>query len=86
MAELVYILCAVASAVCAGLLLRGFLRSRTRLLFWSSLCFAALALHNLLLVVDLIVLPQVDLFYLRTGTALIAMLILVFGLIWESGE
>jgi len=83
MAEGVYSLCALTSIVCAALLHRGYLRSRTRLLFWSSLCFVGLALNNVLLVVDLIVIPATDLSTLRSGVALVAMSVLLYGLVWE---
>lgn len=83
MAELVYVLCAATSIMCAGLLLRGYRASRTRLLFWASLCFLGLALNNILLFVDLTVLPDIDLFWLRTAAALVGMMVLLFGLIWE---
>lgn len=84
MAESVYVLCALTSIVCAVLLLRGYRASRTRLLFWSSVSFAGLALHNVLLALDLIVLSDTNLFFWRTGVALISMLILLYGLVWES--
>ena len=84
MAEAVYLLCALTSIACAALLYRGYRASRTRLLFWSSLAFIGLALHNVLLFVDLVVVPEVDLFYWRTGVALVSMLVLLYGLIWES--
>ena len=84
MAELVYVLCAATSIACAVLLLRGYQRSRTRLLFWSGLCFAGLALNNVVLLIDLVIIPSVDLSLVRSGTALIAMLILLFGLVWEA--
>jgi len=83
MAELVYVLCAATSIVCAVLLLRGYRASRTRLLFWSSLCFVGLAINSILLFVDLIELPDIDLFWWRTAAALVAMMVLLFGLIWE---
>lgn len=83
MAELVYVLCAATSILCAALLLRGYLASRTRLLFWASLCFLGLALNNILLFVDLIELPDIDLFWWRTASALVSMMVLLFGLIWE---
>lgn len=83
MAELVYVLCALTSIVCAVLLFRGHRSSRTTLLFWSSLCFAGLALNNLLLLVDLIVAPDIDLSLWRSGVALGAMMVLLFGLVWE---
>ncbi len=83
MADLVYLLCALASVCCAGLLLRSWVRARTRLLLWCMLCFVGLALNNLLLLVDLWVVPDVDLSGLRAGTALVALGLLVFGLVWE---
>jgi len=84
MAEVVYVLCALTSIICALLLFRGFRRSGTRLLFWSAWSFVGLALNNLLLFVDLILVPTIDLGILRAATALIGLMVLVFGLIWES--
>ena len=84
MAETVYILCALASLFCALLLLRSYRRQRTRLLLWSTLCFVGLAINNLLLVIDLVLVPEVDLSLVRTSTALVSMLLLVIGLIWEA--
>jgi hypothetical protein len=84
MAEAVYVLCALTSLFCAGLLIRSYRAQRTRLLLWSSLCFIGLALNNALLVVDLIIVPQVDLSLLRTAVAVVAMFLLLVGLIWES--
>ena len=57
--------------------------TRLRLLFWSALCFAGLSINNVLLVLDKLVFPtQVDLSTWRLVTALIAVLLLLFGLIW----
>jgi hypothetical protein len=83
MAEVVYVLCAATSITCAILLYRGYRQTRTRLLFWSSLCFAGLALNNVLLVVDMVLVPATDLSTFRGLVALAAILILLFGLIWE---
>jgi len=83
MAEVVYLLCAGTSIACAILLYRGFRQTRTRLLFWSSLCFAGLALNNVLLFVDLVIVPATDLSTLRGLVALAAIMILLLGLIWE---
>ena len=83
MAEAVYVLCAVTSLSCAILLLRGYLATRTSLLFWSSLCFAGLALNSVLLFVDLVVVPEIDMSLARNLVALLAMGTLLFGLIWE---
>jgi len=84
MAEAVYVLCAVTSIVCAVLLLRGFRSSQLRLLLWSSLCFVGLAVNNVLLLVDLILVPETDLALLRSAAALGALSVLVFGLVWEA--
>jgi Family of unknown function (DUF5985) len=83
-AEAVYILCAITSILCAVLLLRGYRETRTRLLFWASLCFVFLAINNVLLYMDLVVLTHTNLFWYRNTTAMIGMLVLLFGLIWES--
>jgi hypothetical protein len=84
MTSLVYILNSLTFAVCSALLGRAYWRVRQRLLLWSALCFAGLALSNLLIFVDVIMLPQTDLYLLRLATAAIAMLLLMFGLIWEA--
>jgi Family of unknown function (DUF5985) len=84
MAELVYVLCAVASVFCAILLIRGYLKSRLRMALWAALCFSGLAVNNVLLFLDLVVAPEIDLSELRGGVALIAMSLLVFGLVTEE--
>ena len=86
MAELTYVLCAATSILCAVLLLRGYLRTRTRLLMWSTLCFIGLAINNILLFVDLVIFPgpDIDLRLERSGSALISIALLVIGLIWEG--
>ena len=80
----VYILCAVTSLVCTVLLLRGYKKTGVRLLFWSGLCFAGLTLDNVLLYVDVIVVPDVNLAIWRKIPGLIAIFVLVYGLIWDS--
>jgi hypothetical protein len=84
MAETVYLLCALTSVVCAVMLFRGYRASRGRLLFWSSLCFAGLALNNVLLFLDLVLVPQLDLTPWRSAIALVALMMLLIGLVWES--
>jgi hypothetical protein len=83
MAEAVYVLCALTSSVCAALLFRGYREHRTRLLFWSSLCFIGLALNNVLLFVDLVMVPDVDMRLWRGASALAAVMLLLIGLIME---
>jgi hypothetical protein len=84
MAEFVYALCALTSIVCAWLLLRGYRQRRTKLLFWSALCFIGLAINNALLIIDLYVIPNSDLLLVRTGTAVAAISMMLYGLIWDQ--
>lgn len=80
----IYGLCAATSAVCAAMLLGAYRLERYRLLLWSGLCFVGLTVNNLVLLLDKIVLPDVDLSALRLFVALIAMTILLYGLIWDT--
>lgn len=84
MAEPVYALCALTSLACAILLARGYRASRARLLLWSTLCFAGLALNNILLFVDQVLVPDLDLSLVRTLPALLGLASLVWGLVWDS--
>jgi hypothetical protein len=84
MAELIYAACALASLFCAALLIRSYLQTRLRLSLLSCLCFAGLALNNLLLFIDLVVVTQVDLSLVRASVALAAVAILVVGLVMED--
>jgi hypothetical protein len=83
-AFLAYLLCAATSATCSLLLLLAFHRSGTQLLWWSGVCFALLSVNNLLILVDLVVFPNADLFAVRNATALLGLSLLLYGLIWES--
>ena len=84
MSALIYSLCALTSLACCGLLLRSWLASRHRILFWSALCFAGLSLNNTFLVLDKLVLQQQDLSMLRLVTALVSVLLILVGLVWEE--
>jgi hypothetical protein len=84
MPELVYALCSVTSLFCAFVLFRSYRSQRTRLLLWSTLCFAGLAASNMILVIDLIVFPEVDLRLVRTLVAYCSILVFLLGLVWES--
>lgn len=80
----IYLLCVITSLLCAYLLARAYLRRRARLLIWSSLCFALLALNNFVLAVDILLLPDIDLSIVRLLTALLAVGVLLYGFIWEA--
>ena len=84
MAALVYSLCALTALFCAYLLLQAYRRGGYRLLLWSGLCFVGLTLNNLLLVLDKLIVPDMDLSIWRTSVALAAMTVLLYGLIWDS--
>jgi hypothetical protein len=84
MAEAVFLLSALTSAACAALLFRGWRRSSTRLLFWSGWCFAGLAVNNLLLFLDTVVITGLDLALPRSLATLVGLSLLVYGLIWEA--
>jgi len=84
MAAFVYILCALTSSVCAALLLNSYRRTALRLLFWSGACFVGLALGNVLLFVDLVVLRHIDLLLWRNLAVLAGLVLLIYGLIWDA--
>jgi hypothetical protein len=84
MAAIIYSLCALTALGCAFLLLRGYRRSGYRLLLWSGLCFCGLTLNNLLLVLDKVAFPDGDLSLWRTLAAVAAMIVLLYGLIWDT--
>jgi hypothetical protein len=85
MLALVNALGTLTVGLCAFLLLRGYARVRQRLLLWSGLCFAGLAISNAVLFFDLAVFPtEVSLYTWRLGTAAFSMLLLIYGLIFES--
>lgn len=84
MATAVFVLCALTSITCAVLLARGYFRTRTRLLLWTSLGFVGLAANNLLLVADEVIFTSRDFAVARSATALAGVAVLLAGLIWDS--
>lgn len=84
MDKLIYTLCALTALGCAWLLLRAYRQTRARLLLWSGLCFVGLTANNVLLVLDRLVFPEVDLMLPRLLLALAAVLVLLVGLVLEE--
>jgi len=80
----VYVLCTLAAAACSVLMLRGYFRSRTRLLMWCGLFFVAMALENAMLFVDFVLVPDVDLSLIRRAVPLAGVALLLYGLIWDA--
>lgn len=82
-ATFIYLVGFAASSICASLLVRSYLQTRTKLLLWSAICFVLLALNNAIVVLDLVVLPGTDLGLVRAVTALAGISALLYGFMWE---
>jgi hypothetical protein len=80
-----FLLAIITSLACTVLLFRGYMRTGLRILMWSALCFVCLTINNLLLFIDVILLPStIDLRVFRHATALVGMLFMLYGFIVES--
>jgi hypothetical protein len=82
MAAALYIATFLTMLLCAVLLMRAYARVRRSLLLWSGLCFVGLTVSNILVFAD-IVLPTPDLYTWRLGSAVVAMALLLYGLVWD---
>lgn len=83
-AAFAYSLCFLTALACAVLLTRAYRTSRLRLLFWSALCFWGLSATNGLAFVDIIVVPDRDLYGFRLAAGLLSVFVLLYGMVWES--
>jgi hypothetical protein len=83
-AAIIYSLCAALSLGIAFLLWREYGRTRSRVLFWSALCFTGLTLNNAILVLDKLFLPDHDFQFSRYVIALVSLCLLLFGLVYED--
>ncbi len=84
MSGFIYVLSAATCLLCAVLLLRTYSQRHVRLLLWSGLCFIGLMLENVMMYVDVVMVPEVDLALWRKLPGLIALVLLLCGLVWES--
>ncbi len=82
----VYLLCFGTSSACAFLLARNYFRTGVRLLLWSAICFALLAGNNLMVILDLLVLPDINLEVVRLTFSAAALAVLLFGFVWGLKE
>lgn len=82
----VYLLCFATSSACALLLGRSYRRNGARLLLWSTLCFALLAVNNLFVIIDMLLIAWIDFGLVRLGLSLGAVGVLLFGFIWDMEE
>ena len=83
---IVYLLCFAAASACAALLGSSYRRTGARLLLWSALCFVFLAANNLLVIVDMLIVPDIDFRIGRLLVSLAAVSLLLFGFIWDLEE
>ena len=81
---LLFLLAALTSFACMALLFRGYARTGLRLLLWSALCFIFLTANNVLLFVDNVIVPQIDLRPYRLIAALVGIACLLYAFIWEA--
>jgi hypothetical protein len=84
MPGLVYLLCALTSLLSAALLLRGAFKRRGGMLFWTGLCFLAMAINNVFLYVNFVVFPDVDLMIPARLATAVGIVLLNIGLIWHT--
>ena len=80
---LVYLLCFLTSVICALLLGRSYARTGARMLLWSALCFGFLAVNSFVVILDMLILPDIDLTLVRNGLSLVGISVLLFGFIWD---
>jgi hypothetical protein len=81
---LLFSLAVLSSLTCTVLLLHGYVRRRIRLLMWSGICFAGLTVNNVALFFDQVIYPDVNLRLWRLVPALVGMMFLLYGFIWDA--
>ncbi|HEY4367528.1 MAG TPA: DUF5985 family protein [Steroidobacteraceae bacterium] len=84
MQAVVNILGTLTVCLCAILLLRAYTKAHKRLLLWTGLCFAGLTMSSALTLVDLSVVPDIDLYRWRLVIAAVSMLVMLYGLVFEN--
>jgi hypothetical protein len=84
MAGVIYLLCALTALLCSWMLLKAYRRSGYKLLLWGGLCFVGLTMNNILVIADKFLVPFVDLSTWRLLFALAALMVFLYGLIFDS--
>ncbi len=82
--QVIYLLCGLTSLGCTVLLIGRYRKSRADLLFWSAAAFLAFTGTNILLFVDLVIVPTIDLSVVRNSINMLGVLVLLLGLIKNS--
>lgn len=83
MAAAVFVLCALTCIACLAFLARAYHRSRGRLVFWTAICFAGLALNNVLIAINQLIFRSVHMPW-RAIPAALGLVALAYGLIAEE--
>jgi len=84
---ILYLMAVLTCIACTVMLARGYLRTRVRLLLWSTLCFVGLSFSNILLFFDVVVFPtEVDLRLWRVCATAVGLVFLLYGFIWEAED
>jgi len=81
MTQLIYAACALTSIACFVLLFRSYAQSKSRLLFWSAMCFAGLSVNNVMLVLEGMGIVGNEFDTPRLFAALLAVSFMLYGLV-----
>jgi len=84
MGAVIYALCAGTSLLCVVLLLRGYMKSRYRLLLWASWCFIFFTINNALGIAEKFLVADINLLNMRLTLALVGLILLLYGLIFDE--
>jgi hypothetical protein len=78
-AGVVFVMCALTCVFCLALLVRAYRTSRGRLVLWTAICFTGLALNNILLAINELLIPHTHIAW-RGIPAAAGLLALMYGL------
>lgn len=82
---ILYLLSVIACFACMLLLFRGYINTRLRILLWTALCFVCLTANNVLIFVDLVLLPtDIDLRLPRHLASLTGLMFMIYGFIFDA--
>ena len=82
--SIVYALCFLTCAACAWLLMRSYRQAGGRMLFWAAICFLLLSINNLMVIIDILIIPDINLGVARLVAALPGVGLLIYGFVWRE--
>lgn len=77
-------LAVLMSVACTLMFLRTYARTALRLFWWTALCFVCLSVNNVLLFINFVLLPELDLRLYRFASSAAGLVFLLYGLIVEA--